>query len=312
MSLVNRKSIRGEDEQESFFVSMTDIMVGLLFIFIILLVYFVTQVRIEVERNVTLQNEFSEGQGQLDRRSQMDLYRSYVGKQRSRLLGDLKSFFEKEGFENVEVDLSNGVLRFPEGVLFASGEFEFEEGTETALAVETLANAIAEVLPCSVLSDTGERYKARELCAPDRTFYPNIYNAFVEGLYIEGHTDSVPVNRDYGLQGDAKLNSNLKLSARRSANTYEKMIGQRPKILDFYGFSSNGRETIAQPVIAVSAYGDQRPISENATPVGQRANRRIDVRLVMFQPTGYDALKVMLDRIEGVVISSEEYLNAVE
>ena len=51
---MNRGAGHGESE-ESFFVSMTDIMVGLLFIFIILVVYFVLQVRIENEKLIRIE-----------------------------------------------------------------------------------------------------------------------------------------------------------------------------------------------------------------------------------------------------------------
>ena len=74
----------GHDEsEESFFVSMTDIMVGLLFIFIILVVYFVLQVRIETQKVRIYEEQYGPEQSQ---RSQLDMYRIAVTKQQNIIL----------------------------------------------------------------------------------------------------------------------------------------------------------------------------------------------------------------------------------
>ena len=178
-----------EDTEESFFVSMTDIMVGLLFIFIILVVYFVLQVRIEAA-NV---RKLEEQAGEVAQRTQLDAYRNQVANQREEILRGFK-VFEDAGFTNVVIDTANGVLRFPDGVLFESGEYEFSEGSKSALAVDTLASALAEVLPCSVLDESGQRFRTKDECRTGFTDFPNAYNAFVEAVYIEGHTDIIPVS----------------------------------------------------------------------------------------------------------------------
>ena len=287
----------GHDEsEESFFVSMTDIMVGLLFIFIILVVYFVLQVRIETQKVRIYEEQYGPEQSQ---RSQLDMYRIAVTKQQNIILEGLQSFFESEGFTNVTIDRNNGVLRFPDGVLFGSGEYDFDDGTQTALAVTTLANAFAEVLPCSVLDAKGNRFRSKADCRLGHTSFPNENNAFVESIYIEGHTDSIPVG-SMGLRGDAKLTTNLKLSTRRATNTYEKVILQRPEVESFYGlasvseYSSNSE---VKPALAVSGYGEQRPIADNTIPEGRRANRRIDVRIVMYRPYNFGDLEILRGRL---------------
>ena len=277
---------------------MTDIMVGLLFIFIILVVYFVTQVRLEVEKNVVLTQELQD-EGTREQREELDRYRSKVARQRTRILEDLKDFFYREGFTEVQIDTSNGVLRFPDGVLFGSGEFDFQDDTLSYEAVKVLAGALVEVLPCSVLTVSGERFESPANCQIGRTRYPNVNDAFLESVYIEGHTDNIPVNTSYGLAGDPRLNSNLKLSARRSSNTFEKLIELEPGIEDFYGLSSEGLAFRSERVVAVSAYGEQRPIADNNTEAGRRANRRIDLRLVMYQPIDFDGLKALLANLSA-------------
>jgi len=199
------------------------------------------------------------------------------------------------------------VLRFPDGVLFGSGEYDFEDGTQTAEAVKTLANAFAEVLPCSVLDAKGNRFRSKADCRLGHTSFPNPNNAFVESIYIEGHTDSIPIG-SMGLRGDSKLSTNLKLSTRRATNTYEKVIFQRPEIENFYGLAavsgaSNGSEV--EPALAVSGYGEQRPIADNTTPEGRRANRRIDVRIVMYQPYSFDDLEILRGSLAAVSASND-------
>ena len=299
----------GHDEsEESFFVSMTDIMVGLLFIFIILVVYFVLQVRIETQKVRYYEDEYGPEQSQ---RSQLDIYRIAVSKQQSLILEGLQSFFKKEGFDNVTIDRNNGVLRFPDGVLFGSGEYDFEDGTKTASAVKTLANAFAEVLPCSVLDAKGNRFQSKAECRLGHTSFPNPNNAFVESIYIEGHTDSIPIGL-MGLRGDAKLSTNLKLSTRRATNTYEKVINQRPEIQGFHGLSSvsnqeNGAKV--EPALAVSGYGEQRPIADNTDSEGRSATRRIDVRIVMYRPYNFEDLEILRTKLISVVVKDSDDLD---
>lgn len=298
------RRIDHEESEDSFFVSMTDIMVGLLFIFIILLVYFVLQVRIEQESVLRYEEEYGPEQTQ---RNQLDTYRVAVSRQRVLILEGLQSFFEGEGFTDVTIDRNNGVLRFPEGVLFGSGEYDFALGTRTAMAVRTLANAFAEVLPCSVLDAQGRRYRGKAECRTGHTPYPNPNNAFVESIFIEGHTDIVPVGAA-GLRGDPKLTTNLKLSTRRATNTYEKVISHKPEINSFYGLASVSRTAEGydvEEVLAVSGYADQRPIADNATEAGKRANRRIDVRIVMYRPYNFGELEILKDKLSEVLVETE-------
>ena len=177
-----------EDTEESFFVSMTDIMVGLLFIFIILVVYFVLQVRIEAVKV----RELEEQAGEVAQRTQLDAYRNQVANQREEILRGFK-VFEDAGFTNVVIDTANGVLRFPDGVLFESGEYEFSEGSKSALAVDTLARSSGGAA-LFVLNESGQRFRTKDECRTGFTDFPNAYNAFVEAVYIEGHTDIIPVS----------------------------------------------------------------------------------------------------------------------
>lgn len=142
-----------EAGEESYFVSMTDMMVGMVFIFIILLMYFALQFR--------------------------DVTDQLAGADRTRaeILQQLQRSLKAKGVD-VTIDTQNGVLRLPDAILFDSGDPELKPGGETAVA--KLADALEDVLPCYTLSASNAPRKPG--CAPTRHF--------IESLYIEGHTDS--------------------------------------------------------------------------------------------------------------------------
>jgi flagellar motor protein MotB len=140
-------------EEENYFASMTDMMVGLVFIFIIMLMYFVLEFR-----NVTDQ---------------------LVGADQTRteILKKLESTLKSEGVD-VTVDTQNGVLRLPDAILFDSGHAELKPQGHTA--VGHLADALADVLPC--YTDLASVADARPATCPKSKHR-------IESVYIEGHTD---------------------------------------------------------------------------------------------------------------------------
>ena len=135
---------RPPEEGESYFMSMTDMMVGLLLIFIILLVYFALNLQTRTEE--------------------------LTGANRTRevILKDLQESLRKKGLE-VKIDTQTGVLRLPNDVLFDKGKYELSEAGQEAIG--KVANAMVEVLPCFTASD---------LCKGERS--PHLIDAvFVEG-----------------------------------------------------------------------------------------------------------------------------------
>lgn len=93
-------------DEENYFVSMTDLMVGLVFIFIILLMYFALQFQ-EVTEELTGAN-----------------------KTRTEILEQLQETLKARGVE-VIIDRDNGILRLPDSILFDSGQSQLKvEGRE--------------------------------------------------------------------------------------------------------------------------------------------------------------------------------------
>src|ERR1700743_2877308 len=100
---------------------MTDIMVGVVFIFIIMLMYFVLEFR--------------------------DVTQQLVGADQTRteILEKLQSTLKAKGGD-VTIDTQNGCLRLPDAILFDRGQADLKP--EGVVAVGHLADALADVLPC--------------------------------------------------------------------------------------------------------------------------------------------------------------------
>jgi len=143
-----------EVEEENYFVSMTDMMVGLVFIFILLLMYYALQFR--------------------------DVTEQLTGADRTRteILEQLQSSLKEKGVD-VTIDTQNGILRLPDAILFDSGKAELKD--DGHWAVGRLSEALASVLPC--YSDYASAAAVRPVGCP-----PTPHR--IESLYIEGHADS--------------------------------------------------------------------------------------------------------------------------
>jgi len=137
-------------EEENYFVSMTDLMVGLVFVFIILLMYFAMQFQ-DVTEELT-----------------------GASKTRTEILEKLQKTLKERGVE-VKIDPQDGVLRLPDSILFDSGQSILKP--EGQRAVAHLAEALNDVLPCY---SEGVAKSTRCPKSEHR----------IESVYIEGHTDS--------------------------------------------------------------------------------------------------------------------------
>lgn len=139
-----------EIEEENYFISMTDMMVGLIFIFIILLMYYALQ--------------FHRVTDQL----------SGANQTRTQILQKLQASLKQKGVD-VQIDTQNGILRLPDAILFDSGRSELKPAG--VVAVKKLSEAMEEVLPCYVDSS-----------APPGACPSDAHK--IESLYVEGHTDT--------------------------------------------------------------------------------------------------------------------------
>lgn len=142
-----------EESTEHFFTSFTDLLVGVIFLFMLLLMVFALNLKnAEPPRIITEEI-------------------------RAVLLRTIAERMQQRGMP-VTVDLGNGILRLPAALLFESGQWKLTENGEQVVA--TLAEVLGEVLPCA--ATTGDTSKCGVL---------NL-NGMLDSVLIEGHTDNRP------------------------------------------------------------------------------------------------------------------------
>jgi chemotaxis protein MotB len=293
MALVRPRVLQVEDE-ESYFVSMTDIVIGLLFIFIIMLMYFAMR----------FQQASSEKEKIAQKQETLIENLTDAEATRTSILEDLKALLKKEGID-VTVVKDEGILRLPEKLLFASGRWEINN----TAPIKALASALDQILPCytkvsGVLS--------RPSGCPDT-------EARIEAIFIEGHADFThykdlsaaqreistsnrPLNTNPTVfssaqQGHSKnpisnrvyiLKDNLDLSALRATSTFRGIMKAQPDLGKFLSPDN-------MPVLSVSGYGSYRQLprekNESEEAYKQRL-RRIDLRLLMATPRSETARRL--------------------
>ena len=231
---MKRRTPQADSPAQDFFtISISDLMSGLLAIFILVLSYFILN--------------FSQATAQL---TQNDVTRA-------ELLRFLQEEMEREGVK-VSIDERHGILRISEGVLFDVGLADVKP--QGQIVIKKLGGALEVALE-------SEQFKGR-----------------VETIFIEGHTDNVPINNGI-------FPSNWELSTKRAINTWLTMSNSNPRLPWF----PNEKGEL---IFSVSGYADTRPIADNSTEAGRSDNRRIDIRFSMAPPTEEDMSIVKFVRRE--------------
>lgn len=275
-----------EDEEESVFVSMTDMTVSFLFILMILLAFFASlaapedsisrlehdQVVAQRDKLITqlaqawreieeLKAEIVELKAKLEEQDPLERYLAQTSEVRKRILEQLRDQLQAE-FPELQVALSeeNDALRFQGDGLFESSQFLLRADKRAIVA--SIASGLEQLLPCYTLGPSS-RWSSQ--C--------NEAGAIIEAVQIEGHTDS---------SGD-DLN-NLKLSTARANETFDAMITREKNLIQH----KNWRD---QPVLSVAGYGEMRPVTTNDSEGARATNRRIDLRIIMYTPTISDEIE---------------------
>lgn len=163
---------------------------------------------------------------------------------RAELVEAIKADLQKKNIM-VNVDADKGEIHIPENLLFDSGSADLWPDGQL----------VVKELTVSMLGHVKDKKK-----------YGNVGT-----IYIEGHTDSEPINNGF-------FHSNWELSTQRAINTYNVMREYYPVDMD------NMRNQLDERMFSCSGYADTRPIADNETEEGKQANRRIDIRVVMLPP----------------------------
>jgi chemotaxis protein MotB len=298
------------EDEEGYFASMTDVVIGLLFVFIIMLMFFAMRFQEATQK----QDAVTEKQNALID----DLTDAEIA--RSNILESIGTHLRKEGI-NVIVVKDEGILRLPEEILFDRTSWELKKaGASNAL--KSLANALDLVLPCYT---AGPR-SAQESCPKTK--------AKVEAIFIEGHADSdafhpspprpvgspaqqsnsagqsesrpsiFPFLNHPAIQDEQRRTpsvstarealppkDNLDLSALRATSTFRQLLSARQELSRY--LSPNNKQ-----VLSVSGYGEYRPLPQEQNESLERwkqRNRRIDIRILMATPKSADAKQMQQD-----------------
>jgi flagellar motor protein MotB len=246
-------------EGENYFVSMTDMMVGMLFIFIIMLMSFALLFRQQTDATKATQtskiehaNDIEARLTELEKRITQQINRVREATLlRQKLLRDIDALLRRENLI-VQVDESNGVLRLTEDTIrFQQNDASLNERARQN--VGKIARVLARVLPAYVSCARAQSFVACQ----------NQTNASIETVFIEGHTDTAGQDEQ-----------NWTLSAQRAANTYRELTTAARELRQIRNRSN-------QEILSISGYSSTRPIDPANTPAAWEKNRRIDLRFVM-------------------------------
>lgn len=258
-----------EETEESYFVSMTDIMVGLLFVFIIMLMAFGLMLKIAEENTDKTRTEMREVVRET--RDEVSDMRD-VDSLRAQMLMSIADELSKRGID-VTVRVESGVLQLPDEILFDHDDAQLT--TQGIVAIGHLAEVLDEILPCYAVVPVEVESAACELDVPR--------DLRLEAVFIEGHTDT-----------DGPPDHNWRLSTDRSINTFQALVDGS----DIATRLLNDQE---QYLFSVAGYGENRLLIEDElTPEDKRRNRRIDLRFVM-NVSHEDALQRVEQRLEEVL-----------
>lgn len=268
-------SIRHKQKGQStinYLASVSDLMSGLLFVFILTLAVAIIQARTATGK-AELEAQNARQAAEHARMVEKDLKnvknRLQVVENRlegnaralRRLLQNLQANLEAQGIR-VDVDEVRGVLRIPEtAVTFNVGQSTLDMNNRNKLKL--IGKALQEELRC---------------------FQPNAINSDVckvrnptrntlDAVLIEGHTD----NQTY--RGDAIGHRNRLLSTARSNAVYDAMIVGNRRL-------ENLKNDKGERLFSLSGYGASRPLPghEYTVPTNDPANRRIEFRFIMTAP----------------------------
>lgn len=274
------KSTKGAGE--NYFISMTDVLVGLLFVFIILIVFLAILV---AKENQELQATVIELQALQNGGPEV--------RDRGELVTGLKDILVEDGHQGLLPLAEEGVLSILGQGVFTPLQYEVEVGSYGEELFLTIAKRLNEGIECWAYRDEVEidNLRNRNELSGKKTYHDSAIDledgrrlvivgedcvvsakSTIQTIMIEGHTDDDPIR---GTGND--IQDNLELSAQRALSVFRLMTESTPLLMQYYN-----RE--GEKVLSFSGYGEDRPRRLNDTPANKNMNRRIDLRFMMDGP----------------------------
>jgi len=189
MTRKNNKQIEHEDSS-GYMMSISDLMSGLVFIFIIALVYFVVHFK-SVNKSLASRNET-----------------------RTQILTEIEHRIKEKDLDKnleIEVNAKNGVIHIrdkSDKMLFRRGKAEPEDNGRIVL--KGLSDLLREIVPCYTPSNF-------QACGLPVSQQPSPIDRKLETIFIEGHTDRYPIH-------NAQFSDNWELSVQRAIEVYRVLV----------------------------------------------------------------------------------------
>lgn len=256
-----RRRRGSEGAEETVWISFSDLMTALLTVFMLAAVALVFSLTQEQDALAQVRTEAEEAKARGDRFDTMLNSLSTSEQLRAEMVAEIRDALAAQGIA-VEVDAAHTVIRVPVELLgFDSGSSEIRPQHESN------ALTIGTVIAAALVKD--ERY--REL----------------DTVFVEGHTDDVPMESLYG--------GNWGLSSNRAISLWRLWEGRLP--IDLGGLTGHAGERL----FSVSGYAETRPVNAvQVTDADRAANRRIDIRFTEHR-FSQDELAAIRDAAEAGV-----------
>lgn len=235
------------EEENPYLLSFSDLLAGLLAIFILALVALMIHFQQQAELAHDTREQVHTALARL----------ASVEEIRRELLEEMKKRLRRYDVL-VEISDNHAVLSIPESQLhFGSGQWDVPEGKKDTLTL--IGHVLAESLQHS-----DERL------------------AFVDTIFIEGHTDAVPWS--------GSEMGNWGLSAYRAIAVWQFWTESPGELAVFKTL----RNRHGQPLFSVSGYAATRPLAPDEESLeARRRNRRIDLRFTMRAPLTGDLMELL-------------------
>lgn len=322
MSRVRAARINGfsgdEEGGEGYFASVSDLMVGVLFVFLLMLTVFALNFRDAEQDQMVKRAELERTLRDLERQRQIAAEQESLARAAKDEAARQEANARRESDENQKLrellrramaqmqqdieDRTAARLRLlaslqralheqhievavdpASGVLHLSGDLLFQTnsfslGQQARQVVQTLADVMAKTLPCYAGTSGADGCGKAEMV--------------LETVLVEGHTDRQGFK---DLDAVASQDMNDRLSVNRALAVFLELRRFRPSL-------DTLRNGMSLPLLGVSGYGERRPRADAACNGDSNCqdNRRIDLRFVLSARTS-DEVQRMLDEIGKVL-----------
>lgn len=318
----NAKGAGEGEEGEGYFASVSDLMVGVLFVFLLMLTVFALNFRdaeqaqtVERQkyeqalRDLQEQRQRTAEEEALARAAQTEAERQEANARREAAENDQLRDLLRRAMAQITQDIEDreaARLRLlaslqtalherhievtidpTSGILHLSGDLLFQTGSsalgpQAHVVVQALADVLMKTLPCYSVTSAMEGCKKAETA--------------LETVLVEGHTDR---QQFQGLDASGSQDKNDRLSADRALAVFLELRRSQPG-LDVLRNASN------LSLLGVSGYGERRPRDDAVCSADGNCpdNRRIDLRFVLSARTS-DEVQRMLNEI-GMALGNRQ------